>query len=242
MPKRILILGGTTEARDLADRLVGQGYDVTTSLAGVTANPVLPQGKVVSGGFGGADGLAAFLALEGFDLVVDATHPFAVQIAQNAVEACKRCGLKLVRLERAVWQQHPGDMWFEAADTAEAVARLHSGGRAFVTIGRKELPLFAIRDDISVVARLIEPPAFERPDNWRIVLARPPFTVRDEVALMRTEDVTVLVTKNAGGKGRAKLDAARELRLPVIMIRRPNKPPAPVLENVELVMAVVQED
>ena len=242
MPKRLLILGGTGEARKLADRLLADGHDVTSSLAGVTSKPAVPVGKVVSGGFGGVEGLVEFLKAEAIDLVVDATHPYAAVIGRSAVEACERQGIKLLRLEKPAWKAKPGDLWYVAADVAEAVARVHSAARALLTIGRKDVELFSARTDINVIARMVEPPQFEVPDNWRIILAQPPFTARDEVQLMRVHDVTVLVSKNAGGPNRAKLDAARELGLPVIMIKRPGKPPAPVLESVELVAAVMHEE
>jgi precorrin-6A/cobalt-precorrin-6A reductase len=242
--RRVLILGGTGEARGLAGALVARGVDVVTSLAGVTAAPVLPAGEVRRGGFGGVEGLKDYLVEAGIAVVVDATHPFAAVISRHAGEAARQCGVVCLRLERPAWRPGPGDFWTEVADVAAAVAALAPGATALVTIGRKELAAFAERRDVRVVARAIEPPGFELPPTWKLVLARPPFTLEAEMALMREAGVSVLVTKNAGGEAtRAKLDAARALGLPVVMVARPVKPDAEtagtVEEMVEKVMARV---
>lgn len=232
MRKRILILGGTRDARKLAARLLADGHQVTSSLAGVTSAPVLPAGDVRVGGFGGARGLAAFLRAEDFEMVIDAAHPFAARISANALAACTETGTRLVRLERPAWQAQAGDRWIGAADAAAAAACLETGARAFVTIGRKDLAAFCQRRDVEIVARMIEAPGIAVPAGWRIVLARPPFSLDEEIALMGRQDVTVLVSKNAGGERPAKLDAARELGLPVVMIARPVKPEVPVFETI----------
>jgi precorrin-6A/cobalt-precorrin-6A reductase len=241
---RVLILGGTGEARALAGALVGHGVDVVTSLAGVTAEPVLPPGEVRRGGFGGVEGLSSYLAEAKIGLVSDATHPFAAAISRHAAEAAGLSGVPYLRLERPAWRPGPGDRWQEVADVAAAVAALAPGARALVTIGRKELAAFAGRGDVRVVARSIEAPGFALPAGWTLVLARPPFTVEAEIELMTREAVSVLVTKNAGGEAtRAKLDAARALGLPVVMVARPVKPDAEtagtVAEMVEKVLARV---
>lgn len=238
---RVLILGGTGEARRLAAALVGRGVDVVTSLAGVTAEPRLPPGEVRRGGFGGAEGLADYLAGAGIGLVVDATHPFAARISRHAVQAAARCNVACLRLERPAWRPEAGDRWVEVADVAGAVAALPRGATALVTIGRKELAAFAGREDLRVIARAIEPPGIALPQGWRLVLARPPFTLEAETALMRQEGVSVLVTKNAGGEAtRAKLDAARMLGLTVVMVARPVKLPAETAATVgEMVERIV---
>ncbi len=243
MPRRVLILGGTGPARKLAERLVAGGHEVTTSLAGVTSQPAKLDGQVRTGGFGGTEGLAGYLRSGTFDVVVDATHPFAARISANSAQACGRCGVRLVRLEPPAWPAGEGDRWWHVPDTAGAVALVDRGAKAFLTIGRKELSLFSVRRDIGVVARMIEAPDFAVPQGWRIVLARPPFTTDDELALMRAEGVSVLVSKNAGGERPAKLDAARALDLPVIMIARPEKPDVETFTSVEEVVgAVARED
>lgn len=237
---RILIIGGTGEARLLAERLTAAGQRAVTSLAGITSRPAEYRGEVRVGGFGGADGLARYLREEGFDFLVDASHPFAARISANAHVAAEREGVTYVRLERPPWQPGEGDKWVTANDTADAVERLPAEAVALITIGRKDVAAFARRADVTVVVRMIEPPTVELPARWRILLARPPFTLAQELDLMRREAVSVVVSKNAGGPGRAKLDAARALGLPAIMIERPPKPAARVVATIEEVAALLQ--
>lgn len=237
MTKRILILGGTGDARKLAGRLVAAGHSVISSLAGVTAKPMMPAGDVRIGGFGGARGLADYALWEQIDLIIDATHPFAAVISANAAEASASSGVSLVRLLRPAWQAQDGDDWICAKNTADALSKIEPGSRVFVTIGRKEVGQFACRGDIRVIARMIEAPEPAMPDNCKIILARPPFPVEDEIALMRDEEVSLLVSKNAGGAARAKLDAARALGLPVIMIERPAVPADEVVTTIDEAVA-----
>lgn len=226
MPReRILILGGTRDARQIAEALLGEGYAVISSLAGVTETPVLPPGEVRRGGFGGIAGLADYLASESIALVVDATHPFAAQMSAHAHAACALKEVPLLRFERPAWDAVAGDRWMEAKDIEGAVSLLPAGARAFVTIGRKEIAPFFARADLSGVARMIEAPALAVPPGWEVRLERPPFTVESEARLMADLGITHLVTKNAGGASTdAKLVAARQLNLPVIMVGRPAKP------------------
>jgi precorrin-6A/cobalt-precorrin-6A reductase len=230
--ERILILGGTREARELAGSLVKDGYPVTTSLAGVTANPVLPEGDVRQGGFGGEDGLAEYLTREAFALVIDATHPFAARMSANAHAACKRLRLPLLRLERPAWQPQPDDRWTSVASTGEAAATLPSGAIVLLTIGRKDVAPFFGRADISGIARMIERPSLTPPPGWSVVLERPPFDVAGERQMITDHGISCLVTKNAGGCDTvAKLVAARELGLPVVMVERPVKPKVQAFAN-----------
>ncbi len=224
----------------LAARLVADGHRVVTSLAGVTSNPALPPGEVRKGGFGGMEGLADYLKGERIDWLIDATHPFAAQISAHAHAAAGLAGVRLARLERPAWKAGPGDNWTSVGDVAEAVQALPAGAVALATIGRKEVTAFAGRSDITIVARMIEAPAMALPRNWRVVLARPPFSVDEERALMRGEKVTVVVTKNAGGPGTAKLQAARELRLPVVMIERPAEPEVPTAVSIDEVATMIE--
>ena len=220
--KRILILGGTGEARRLAVMLLEAGYAVVTSLAGVTSEPMLPRGEVRSGGFGGVDGLVEYIAAENIVAIVDATHPFAEQITRHGFEAAKQAKISYVRMERRPWKPLARERWRLVADVDAAVKALRKDARVFVTIGRKDLPKFAARDDLSIMARSIEPPEMELPENWRFIQGRPPFSVYDEIELMRQNKIDTLVTKNAGGKAvSAKLQAARELGIEIIMIERP---------------------
>jgi precorrin-6A/cobalt-precorrin-6A reductase len=223
--ERILILGGTQDARALASLLVAEGFSTVTSLAGVTEEPLLPEGDVRRGGFGGAEGLADYLRREDVAAVADATHPFAARISAHADQACRAAGLPLLRLERPAWQPTAADRWITAGSVAEAALLLPEGARVLLTIGRKEIQPFLAREDVSGIARMIEPPAAELPPRWRLLLARPPFTAASELRLMREHAITCLVTKNAGGSAtEAKLQAARELGIPVIMVQRPAKP------------------
>lgn len=222
---RILILGGTRDARDLAAALIAAGFDTVTSLAGVTQEPILPQGRVRIGGFGGADGLKAYLVGEGIDAMADATHPFAAAMSRHAAEAANALSLPLLRLERPAWAPQAGDLWTIVPSTDEAVAALPHNARALVTIGRKEIGAFFARDDIGGIARMIELPPEHPPPRWMLLRERPPFTPEAEKALITHHAITHLVTKNAGGDDTsAKLKAARETKIPVIMIARPAKP------------------
>ncbi|MFO1033104.1 MAG: cobalt-precorrin-6A reductase [Hyphomicrobiales bacterium] len=227
MPReRILILGGTSDARHLADGLVEQGFDVTTSFAGVTASPLLPLGAHHVGGFGGADGLAAFLRAGGFDRVVDATHPFAAQMSAHAHAACESVKLPLSRLERPTWVAGPGDTWINAATLAEAAKKVPQQARVLLTTGHKGLDGFFAREDLGGLVRVIEDPALALPQGWALVSERPPHRLEGELALLQREAITCVVSKNSGGSGtEAKLEAARQLGLPVVMVRRPAKPP-----------------
>jgi len=222
---RILIFGGTGEARELANRLVDQGIHVVTSLAGVTNSPNLPRGEVHRGRLGGAEGIAAYAAGERFDLIVDATHPFAAQISANIAAAAERLDVRCVRVERDAWFAGPDDRWTEVAGFHEAAAVVPQNSRVLITIGHRGLEPFLARKDLAGIIRLIEPPDVALPQSWRLLIARPPHTLADELRLFDQELITALVTKNSGGKATfAKLIAARERKIPVVMIARPSKP------------------
>lgn len=238
--KRILVLGGTSDANVLAKELLKAGFDVVTSFAGVTENPVLPEGEIRMGGFGGEDGLYDYLKAEGYAALADATHPFAAQISRHGFNAAERAGIPYLRLERAAWTPLPVDNWISVQNTEAAVAVLPNASRIMLTIGRKEIAAFLTRDDLSGMARMIEKPAFDLPPNWTLVLARPPFSVEAERELMAFQKITHLVTKNAGGKLTvAKLVAARAQRIPVVMIERPQKPSAPAFGSAPALVAAL---
>ena len=228
-----LILGGTRDARELAGLLIARGADVTSSLAGRTQDPVKPEGKLRVGGFGGADGLAEYLRAHHYDAVIDATHPYAAQISAHAAEAAARLGIRHLRLERPQWRREPGDKWLEVPCMGAASDALLPGARVLLTTGLKDLPSFFSRPDLSGIARMMGEPALAVPPQWRLIRERPPFSLESELALMGEEGITVLVTKNAGGPARAKLDAARQLGLAVVMITRPQKPAAEVAASAE---------
>lgn len=238
----MLILGGTTEARELAERLAarhGPTLEVITSQAGRTRAPAPVRGIVRRGGFGGAAGLAAFLRRERIAALVDATHPFAVRIKANAAAATRTTRTPMLALERAAWTRAPGDRWIEvddAAAAAQAAARL--GRRIFVTLGHRDLDAFTALRDRFVLARTIEPPARFDVAEGELLLARGPFALEAERALMRERRIDVLVTKASGGSATyAKIAAARELGLPVVMIRRAAQPATGQAVDVEAAVA-----
>lgn len=228
--RRVLILGGTGEARSLATCLAGHpDLQVVTSLAGATSRPVRPPGEVRLGGFGGTAGLAEYLRETQVDRVIDATHPFAAVISAHAVVACAEAEVPLLRLERPAWQALKGDNWIATADTQGAAIALKGlSDRVFLTVGRKELAAFAGLEDIWFLVRFIEPARERLPlAHCEVLIGRPPFSLDAEVALMRARRIGALVSKNSGGKATyTKIEAARRLGLPVVMIGRPWLPAA----------------
>ncbi|HWJ75686.1 MAG TPA: cobalt-precorrin-6A reductase [Kaistia sp.] len=240
MATRLLILGGTTEARALAARIAAlPDYDAILSLAGRTAAPLAQAVPVRIGGFGGAAGLAAYIKAERIDALVVATHPFAAQIAANAAIAVRATGIPAVRLIRPPWQAGPGDDWqvFPALETLVAALGA-TPRRVLVTIGRQEAHAFVAAPHHYYWFRSIEPiePPLRLPQA-EFLLERGPFTIADEIALLSRHRIDVLATKNSGGEAtRAKLDAARTLGIPVMMVARP---PASGLLEVETIDAVL---
>jgi precorrin-6A/cobalt-precorrin-6A reductase len=231
---RVLVLGGTGEGRRLAAELVERGVDVLSSLAGRTADPLLPPGEVRIGGFGGAAGLAAWLQAHPVSAIVDATHPFAATMTAHAAEAASVTGTPLLRLQRPGWSPQPGDDW-RWVDTLEQAAAAVGGFRhVFVTTGRMNLGAFAGLTS-EVLIRAVEPPEPPLPPRTTVVLERGPFTVEEELALLREHAVDVVVTKDSGSHlTEAKLTAARQLGIPVVVVRRPPLPPGiPVVASVE---------
>jgi precorrin-6A/cobalt-precorrin-6A reductase len=225
VPVRILILGGTGEARELAAALVAAGADVISSLAGRVRKPRLPDGPVRFGGFGGADGLAAFLHEERVTHVVDATHPFAATITANAARAATGAGVPWLVLRRPEWEADPS--WESVADTREAAEAVASwpGESVFLTTGRRDLGAFAADDGHQFLVRTVDPPDGLVPSRMTLILDRGPYTVESESALMREHRIELLVTKNSGGPmTAAKLSAARNLGVHVVMVRRPPLP------------------
>ena len=228
MPPHILILGGTTEARELAAELPLRHPEVrvTTSLAGRVSRPGALAGDVRIGGFGGAEGLAEWLREHRVDAVVDATHPFAESITANAARAATDTGLPVVVLRRPGWRPVPGDRWHPVASLPEAADLLpRLGRRILLTTGRLGLAAFAHLPQLHFVVRSVEPPEPPMPPDVELLLARGPFTVADETALLREHRIDVLVTKDSGGAATAaKLTAAREAGVPVVVVRRPPLP------------------
>jgi precorrin-6A/cobalt-precorrin-6A reductase len=234
---RILILGGTAEARQLAGRLAGRaGLDITLSLAGRTASPAAQPVPVRVGGFGGADGLAKYLVVERIDALIDATHPYANVISANAVEAARRSGVRLIALRRPPWIKVAGDRWTEVGDVREAVRAIgQTPRRVFVALGRNELAPFRDAPQHYYLIRSVDPidPPLPLP-HVGYVTGRGPFSEADDRALMAEHRIDVVVAKNSGGPATyGKIAAARVLGIDVVMLRRPAAPDAAAVETIE---------
>lgn len=245
---RVLILGGTAEARELAAALVADGLEVTSSLAGRVAQALPSEGKVRIGGFGGPDALTWWLAEHGMTAVVDATHPFAHRISAAAATACRARALPLTRLERPGWKEAPGDRWHRVADLAEAAATVERlGRRVLLTTGRRDTRAFAAVPDAWFLIRAISAPDPPLPIDHEVLLDRGPYTCEAELELLDRHRIDLLVTKDSGGDSTApKLQAARERGTAVVMVTRPIGPDVPtvatVAEVVERIRALPSED
>ncbi len=239
---RILILAGTAEARDLARKLLARRHEVTSSLAGRTGEPVLPEGRVRMGEFGSAKVLADYLIDERIDLLIDATHPYAGAISVEAVDAAAQVGIELIRLERPAWTRTKGARWKHFSDIASALKAVPARKKALVTTGQKDLEVIAECDKADFLVRLIDPPDFPLPDNARLLMARPPYTMKSETNLMGQNGITHLITKNSGSpQTRDKLEAATSLGVTIYMIDRPALPPARTVASVEELLDVVHD-
>ncbi|MGU3650955.1 cobalt-precorrin-6A reductase [Mycolicibacterium sp. A43C] len=219
----VLILGGTSEARELAVALVAEGCETISSLAGRVKDPALPQGTVISGGFGGAQGLATWLRVNRCQAVIDATHPFAQRISANAVLAASITGTPLVRLQRPAWEPSGADRWTVVDDIGAAAQMVGiRGGRVFLTTGRQDVGAFAGVRNAWFLIRVVDPPEGDLPLHHLVLRSRGPYRLDDECALLRDHRIDLLVTKNSGGEHtRAKLRAAAAAGIEVIVVRRP---------------------
>jgi precorrin-6A/cobalt-precorrin-6A reductase len=224
---RVLLLGGTAEARALAAALHARDVPFVSSLAGRVSNPALPVGQLRVGGFGGAEGLAQYLRDEDITHVVDATHPFAATITANASAATEGAGVRLIVVRRPGWTSLAADNWTRVPSIAAAARAVAAAGpgTVFITTGRRDLQAFATDDRHDFLVRTVDPPTGPTPRRMTLLLDRGPYTLDGERALMLEHGVTLLVTKDSGGSmTAAKLDAARELGLPVVVVDRPPLP------------------
>jgi precorrin-6A/cobalt-precorrin-6A reductase len=236
---RILLLGGTTEANLMAQAIAKAGLSAVYSYAGRTEAPMGQPIHMRVGGFGGVEGLRAYLKAEAITHLIDATHPFAAQMSTNAVAACTAESVPLIALERAPWSPGNGDRWALVPDIETAVAALAGPPqRVFLAIGRQHLEPFAAQSQHHYLLRLVDEPTGPLPFPAEVVVARGPFDVAGDTALMQEHRIDVVVAKNAGGKGAvAKIAAARALGLPVVMVDRPAIPPRRVAHSVAGVIA-----
>lgn len=224
MTETVLILGGTREAAQIAADFVRDHPDwrVVTSLAGRTKEPKPLAGEVRTGGFGGAEGLADYLRAEGVTRLIDATHPFARRISENAKQAALAAGVRLETRMRPPWKRRDGDNWIEVGSLEEACDALPAGARVLLALGSQHIAPFAVRSDVHFLVRMIDPPEtpLALPDH-ELLLARPGETAEAEADLLAAHAITHIVCRNSGGKGAyAKIEAARRLNLPVVMIGR----------------------
>lgn len=238
----ILILGGTAEAAKLAARLMAQGYRVISSLAGRTREPAKLEGEVRTGGFGGARGLIGYIARENVSLLIDATHPFATQISDNALVAAATTKVPFVRLERPAWHARPGDKWTSVSSLEETVSAIPTKSRVLLALGRQHIAPFARRGDVHFVVRMIDPPEVPLDlIDFELELSKPG-SVEDETTFLTKKRLSHIVCRNSGGSASyTKIKAARDLGLPVIMIDRPHRPGTYTLPDIESVSHFVDE-
>jgi precorrin-6A/cobalt-precorrin-6A reductase len=236
---RVLILGGTSEASELATKMATRAdFAVISSFAGRVSQPRLPAGIVRVGGFGGVTGLISYLVNEEIEVVIDATHPFASKISGNAESACKALAIPLIALERPPWEPKEQDCWWAVPD-AQAAASManHKCNRVFLSIGRQELGAFSNCEDAWFLVRAIDRPNEKLPTNSKLILKRGPFHLEDELQMFRNESISLVVSKNSGGTAiYSKIDAARALRIPIVMIDRPRKHNIPTVAHVDDVL------
>jgi precorrin-6A/cobalt-precorrin-6A reductase len=241
MRRRILILGGTTEARELAGILAGRDdLETTLSLAGRTAVPAAQPVPMRRGGFGGAAGLADYLRVPLVHCLIDATHPYAARISANAAEAAARTRTPILALRRPPWEMAAGDRWVEVNDACDAIRQLGAPPkRIFLAIGRQELAPFGAAPQHHYLIRSVDPiePPLDLP-HARYIQARGPFTEREDRALLLENAIDVIVAKNSGGASTyGKIAAARSIGIPVMLFRRPPAPDVPSVSTTQEAVA-----
>ncbi|MBR0971159.1 MULTISPECIES: cobalt-precorrin-6A reductase [Bradyrhizobium] len=235
---RALILGGTSDASLLAVEIARARIDAVYSYGGRTRAPADQPLPTRIGGFGGVRGLTDYIRAEAITHVIDATHPFAAEMSRNAIEACAETGTPLIALERAPWAQASGDNWIEVPDVNAAVVALpERPANVFLAIGRQHIAPFATRPQHAYTLRFVDPPEAPLPFPADVIVSRGPFTLDAELEMLPARGIAWIVARNSGGDGaRAKIDAARMLSLPVIMISRPELPERRRVESVAEIM------
>jgi precorrin-6A/cobalt-precorrin-6A reductase len=245
--KTLLILGGTREARELARRAtleVGRRVRVITSLAGRREQPPTLAGEVRIGGFGGVPGMIQYLAGNAIDMVVDATHPFSATISDHAATACLTAGVPRIQLRRPAWRLPPKAEWLEADDAADAAGLLgRFARRVFLTTGVKDLAQFSGVAGVWFLVRLMDAPKASLPlRSYETVIGRPPYSLEDERELLRVHEIDTMVAKASGGDATAaKITAAAEAGVKIVLIRRPPPEPGPLADSVDACLAWVRE-
>ena len=243
--KKVLLLGGTAEARQIAEAAVTQlprDIEIISSFAGRTRRPQDPPGLVREGGFGGAQGMIDYIRKEDVRLVVDATHPFAATISDHAYDACHVAEVSRLQLVRPPWRLPPSARWVEVADMASAAEAISGfAKRVLLSTGTQSISAFAGLEDIWFLVRMIDqPPEPLDLANHELILARPPFGLADEQALMETHSIDTLVSKHAGGKQPAKIDAALALGVVIVLIQPPPPPPGTRAAGVDEVLTWIR--
>lgn len=242
---RVLILGGTGDARELAAKVANiTGIQAIASLAGATREPVTPVGNVRVGGFGGVAGLVNYLREMQIDVLIDATHPFANQISENAAQAAQEVGISRLLLNRPPWEKLPGDNWLEVNNNIDAAVALENQAqRVFLTIGRQEISTFAHLQNIWFLMRMIDPPKADSIiPNGVILYDKGPFSLDNERDILKQYSLDTIVSKNSGGNATySKIIAARELGIKVIMLKRPSVPAGEQVTDVESAVMWLRE-
>jgi precorrin-6A/cobalt-precorrin-6A reductase len=240
---KLLILGGTAEAAELAARLAGDArLETVTSLAGLTRLPNVGGGKIRRGGFGGPDGLATFLKEGGYGALIDATHPFAAQIARHAAEAAEISATPRVKLVRPPFDRTAEDRFVPVKSMQAAADALPKNARVFLAAGRRELSPFVERPDLWCLVRMIEPPAAgEKLPKGELILGRPPADSESEIALFKEKRIEWIVSKDSGGGAGAKILAARKLTLPVVLVERPTPPSGTSVATVDAAIEWIEK-
>ena len=241
---KILIFGGTVEARKLADILSEGGHEITLSLAGRTKNPKLPKiAKTHIGAFGDIKNLCDFIKKNNFQYLIDATHPYAKNMSEKIVKTAKITNISLVRLSRKIWTKPASAKWIEVNNFSQALEQLPNGAKVFITSGHKDLEQLNAHPNCKFLVRLIEEPKTKLAKNIEVMLDIPPYGFENEIILMKENNITHLITKNSGGeKIRAKIDASVTLNIPIIIINRPKLSPTKELFSIkEIIMFLEQK-